>query len=114
VDQGTVAGCSLSRAAKACELLIASTDILGQSACLMAKSALEVGKAFLEENASKEGVVTTPSGLQYKVLRAGEGKKPKATDTVVVNYRGTLSDQGLDRGSAAHARGGQVRVLHPF
>jgi FKBP-type peptidyl-prolyl cis-trans isomerase FkpA len=56
----------------------------------MAKSALEVGKAFLEENASKEGVVTTPSGLQYKVLRAGEGKKPKATDTVVVNYRGTL------------------------
>jgi FKBP-type peptidyl-prolyl cis-trans isomerase FkpA len=56
----------------------------------MAKSALEIGKAFLEENGKKDGVVTTASGLQYLVARAGEGKKPKATDTVVVNYRGTL------------------------
>lgn len=50
------------------------------------------GKAFLEANAKKEGVVTTKSGLQYKVLVEGKGPKPKATDTVTVNYRGTLVD----------------------
>ncbi|MEO7558179.1 MAG: FKBP-type peptidyl-prolyl cis-trans isomerase [Gammaproteobacteria bacterium] len=48
------------------------------------------GGAFLEANKKKEGVVTLPSGLQYKVITEGKGKKPKATDTVVVNYRGTL------------------------
>jgi len=48
------------------------------------------GVAFLEANKKKEGVVTLPSGLQYKVVTEGKGKKPKATDTVVVNYRGTL------------------------
>lgn len=47
---------------------------------------------FLEENKKKEGVVTTASGLQYKVIKAGNGPKPKATDTVSVNYRGTLAD----------------------
>lgn len=56
----------------------------------MSKSALETGKAFLADNATQPGVVTTPSGLQYLVLRAGEGVSPKAKDTVVVNYRGTL------------------------
>ena len=45
---------------------------------------------FLEENKKKEGVVTTPSGLQYKILKEGTGAKPKATDTVSVNYVGTL------------------------
>src|SRR6185369_4635756 len=50
----------------------------------------KAGEAFLAENKSKEGVVTTPSGLQYKVLKAGDGKKPAATDTVECNYRGTL------------------------
>ena len=45
---------------------------------------------FLEENKKKEGVVTTASGLQYKIVKAGEGAKPKASDTVSVNYRGTL------------------------
>ena len=48
------------------------------------------GEAFLEENKKKEGVVTLPSGLQYKVINAGKGKKPQGTDTVRVNYRGTL------------------------
>ncbi len=48
------------------------------------------GEAFLAENKKKEGVTTLPSGLQYKVIKAGSGKKPKATDTVTVNYRGTL------------------------
>ena len=57
-----------------------------------ADSAAEKGAAFLKENASKEGVKTTPSGLQYKITKEGEGKSPKATDTVVVHYKGTLLD----------------------
>lgn len=48
------------------------------------------GEAFLAANKSKEGVVTLPSGLQYKVLTEGKGPKPAAADTVVCNYRGTL------------------------
>lgn len=50
------------------------------------------GEAFLAENAKKDGVVTTDSGLQYKVLTAGEGEKPAETDVVEVHYRGTLLD----------------------
>jgi FKBP-type peptidyl-prolyl cis-trans isomerase FklB len=50
------------------------------------------GTAFLAANATKEGVVTLPSGLQYKVITAGTGPKPSATDSVVCNYRGTLLD----------------------
>jgi FKBP-type peptidyl-prolyl cis-trans isomerase FklB len=48
------------------------------------------GDEFLAENKKKEGVVTLPSGLQYKILKAGEGKQPKETDTVEVHYRGAL------------------------
>jgi FKBP-type peptidyl-prolyl cis-trans isomerase len=48
------------------------------------------GDAFLAANKSKEGVVTLPSGLQYKILTAGTGAKPASTDSVVCNYRGTL------------------------
>lgn len=48
------------------------------------------GEAFLAANKSKEGVVTTPSGLQYKVIKQGTGPKPTTSDTVVCNYRGTL------------------------
>ncbi len=50
------------------------------------------GEAFLAENKTKEGVKTLPSGLQYKVIKAGTGKKPKAADTVTTQYRGTLTD----------------------
>ncbi len=50
------------------------------------------GEVFLAENKKKEGVKTLPSGLQYKVIKAGTGKKPKSTDTVTTNYRGTLID----------------------
>jgi FKBP-type peptidyl-prolyl cis-trans isomerase FklB len=50
------------------------------------------GDAFLAENKNKEGVVTTGSGLQYKILRAGKGAKPKLEDTVTTHYRGTLLD----------------------
>lgn len=59
---------------------------------LMAESAAEKGEKFLKENATKEGVKTTASGLQYKITKEGEGKSPKATDTVLVHYRGTLLD----------------------
>jgi FKBP-type peptidyl-prolyl cis-trans isomerase FklB len=50
------------------------------------------GEKFLAENAKREGIVALPSGLQYKVLQEGTGATPKATDTVTVNYRGTLID----------------------
>ncbi|HEY3973395.1 MAG TPA: FKBP-type peptidyl-prolyl cis-trans isomerase [Candidatus Sulfotelmatobacter sp.] len=50
------------------------------------------GDAFLAANKSKDGVVTLPSGLQYKILTAGTGPKPTASDTVTVNYKGTLID----------------------
>jgi len=50
------------------------------------------GDAFLAENKTKEGVVTLPSGLQYKILKAGDGKKPTEADTVVCHYRGALTN----------------------
>jgi FKBP-type peptidyl-prolyl cis-trans isomerase FklB len=50
------------------------------------------GEAFLAQNKTKDGVVTLPSGLQYKVLKDGTGKTPSATSLVVTNYRGTLID----------------------
>jgi len=50
------------------------------------------GEAYLEENKKKDGWITTPSGLQYKVITTGTGDKPKATDTVVTQYRGTTID----------------------
>jgi FKBP-type peptidyl-prolyl cis-trans isomerase FklB len=58
----------------------------------LAESNKKDGAAFLAANATKEGVVTLPSGLQYKVMTAGTGPKPSATDSVVCNYRGTLLD----------------------
>ena len=56
---------------------------------------IEKGKAFLEENAKKEGIVTLPSGLQYEVITEGNGKKPSATDRVKCHYEGTLIDGTL-------------------
>jgi FKBP-type peptidyl-prolyl cis-trans isomerase FklB len=50
------------------------------------------GEEFLASNKSKEGVVALPSGLQYKILKTGDGPKPTAADTVVCNYKGTLID----------------------
>lgn len=57
-----------------------------------AQKNLEEGQAFLEENKQKEGVETTESGLQYKIIQEGDGASPTAEDTVVVNYTGTLLD----------------------
>ena len=61
-------------------------------AAVAGESNLVVGQKFLAENATKEGVQTTASGLQYKVITMGDGAKPVATDTVKVHYRGTLLD----------------------
>ncbi len=71
------------------------------------------GEAFLADNKSKEGVVTLPSGLQYKILTAGIGPKPTASDQVVCNYRGTLLDgtefdSSYKRGKPATFGVGQV------
>ncbi|MBU2883697.1 FKBP-type peptidyl-prolyl cis-trans isomerase [Psychrosphaera sp. B3R10] len=70
---------------------------------LKTKEAREAGLTFLAENAKREGVVVTDSGLQYEVLVAAEGAKPAATDTVEVHYHGTLLDgtvfdSSVDRG----------------
>ena len=63
------------------------------------------GEAFLAENKTKEGVVTLPSGLQYKVISEGKGDNPKPTDMVTVNYRGTLIDGTEFDSSAKHGHG---------
>jgi FKBP-type peptidyl-prolyl cis-trans isomerase FklB len=60
------------------------------------------GEAFLKANGAKPGVVTLPSGLQYQILTAGTGAVPKASDTVVCNYRGTLIDGTEFDSSAQH------------
>jgi FKBP-type peptidyl-prolyl cis-trans isomerase FklB len=67
---------------------------------------IKEGEKFLAENKKKPGVKTTASGLQYKVIKEGNGPQPKATDTVVANYRGTLIDgtefdSSYKRGQAA-------------
>ena len=56
------------------------------------KVKLDEGKAFLEANKNKEGVITLPSGLQYKVIKSGDGPKPTKDQTVSCHYRGTLLD----------------------
>jgi len=68
------------------------------------------GEAFLSENKKKEGVKTLPSGLQYKVIKEGTGKTPKAEDTVVTNYRGTLID-GTEFDSSSSAVNPQHSLL---
>ena len=72
----------------------------------MLRSNLEAGKAFLDKNRQKETVVTLPSGLQYEILTAGNGAKPKATDKVKCHYHGTLLngtvfDSSVQRGQPA-------------
>jgi FKBP-type peptidyl-prolyl cis-trans isomerase FklB len=71
-----------------------------------AEKNLVEGEKFLAENKTKEGVKTTASGLQYKIIEEGKGPSPKAGDTVTVNYRGTLIDgtqfdSSYDRGQPA-------------
>jgi FKBP-type peptidyl-prolyl cis-trans isomerase FklB len=66
----------------------------------------KVGEAFLAENAKKKGITTTASGLQYEVIKMGDGDKPLATDEVTVHYHGTTTDgqvfdSSKDRGEPA-------------
>jgi len=58
----------------------------------VAEKNLAEGKKFLQENAKKEGIATLPSGLQYQVIEKGSGNSPKKTDSVTVQYKGTLVD----------------------
>jgi FKBP-type peptidyl-prolyl cis-trans isomerase len=67
---------------------------------------LQEGTEFLQKNKGKEGIITLPSGLQYRVIKQGEGKSPKADDTVTTHYRGTLIngtefDSSYSRGTPA-------------
>lgn len=75
------------------------------------EKAKEAGKLFLEENAKKDGVVVLPSGLQYKVLTAGFGPVPKATDRVQVKYEGRLIDGTVFDSTEKH--GGQPATFAP-
>jgi FKBP-type peptidyl-prolyl cis-trans isomerase FklB len=80
----------------------------------LAESNKKDGAAFLAANATKPGVVTLPSGLQYKVLTAGTGAKPAATDSVICNYRGTLLndtefDSSYKRGPATFPVSGVIK-----
>lgn len=70
------------------------------------KAAREAGEKYLAENAKKDGVVVLPSGLQYTVLKEGDGRKPKATDSVKCHYEGflidgTTFDSSVQRGEPA-------------
>ncbi|MFT3920071.1 FKBP-type peptidyl-prolyl cis-trans isomerase [Cloacibacterium sp.] len=81
-------------------------EILLQRKKALAEKNLNEGKAFLEENAKKESVVSLPSGLQYEVITDSEGNKPSETDTVVCHYHGTtitgkVFDSSVQRGTPA-------------
>lgn len=72
----------------------------------MADKNLKSGKDFLAKNKKEKGVTELPNGMQYKVIKEGNGKQPKPTDTVSVHYRGTLIsgtvfDSSIDRGEPA-------------
>tara|TARA_B100000767_G_scaffold78164_1_gene74864 strand:- start:13 stop:624 length:612 start_codon:yes stop_codon:yes gene_type:complete len=70
------------------------------------ESVMEEGKKFLEDNSKRENVITLPSGLQYEIMKAGEGPKPTLEDKVTTHYHGTLIDgtvfdSSVDRGEPA-------------
>lgn len=76
-------------------LSVLQKELMGKQAeknKLLGEKNKKEGEAFLAENKKKEGVITLPSGLQYKVIKEGTGKQPSADATVETNYRGTLID----------------------
>ena len=84
-----------------------------EASAKQATKAKEEGDKFLAENKTKEGVITTESGLQYKVVTEGKGVKPTAEDKVKVHYKGTLLDgkvfdSSIERGEPAEFGVGQV------
>lgn len=88
-------------------------DFMAMGRAEKGKTAIEKGKKFLEENAKQPGVVTLPSGLQYQILKEGNGPKPSLTDHVTTHYHGTLIDgtvfdSSVDRGQPASFAVNQV------
>jgi len=83
-------------------LLVAAAQEYRKKQADKSQAAQKQGEDFLAANKSKEGVVTLPSGLQYKILKAGSGEKPTLDDTVVCNYKGTLIDGTEFDASALH------------
>lgn len=75
----------------------------------MSAASIEQGKAFLEENKKKAGVVTLPSGLQYEIITEGKGKLAKATDQVKCHYEGTLLDGTLFDSSIKRGQPARIR-----
>jgi FKBP-type peptidyl-prolyl cis-trans isomerase len=74
----------------------------------------KTGDTFLASNGKKDGVVTLPSGLEYKILVAGQGKKPTEADTVSCNYRGTLIDgTEFDKSEAGKPASFEVKAVIP-
>lgn len=91
------------------------SEDMKQKSAVEAEKNIKLGKAFLDKNKTADGVKTTASGLQYKVIKAApaDAQKPKATDTVTVHYRGTLIDgsefdSSYTRGQPASFGVGQV------
>ena len=81
-------------------------EFFGNLQAKKGEKANEEGKIYLTENGSKEGVTTTESGLQYEVIKSGDGAKPLSTNEVTVHYHGTLTDgtvfdSSVDRGEPA-------------
>ena len=81
-------------------------EFFGKLAQKAQSANVEAGQAFLDENAKRDGVVTTATGLQYEVLAEGSGDSPKETDQVTVHYHGTLIDgtvfdSSVERGQPA-------------
>ncbi|GGW54501.1 hypothetical protein CWI66_09900 [Halomonas sp. 141] len=90
-----------------------SMEAREQQAAEIAQLNLEEGQAFLAENAEREGVEVTESGLQYEVLESGDGATPGAEDTVEVNYEGmlldgTVFDSSFERGQSVSFQVNQV------
>lgn len=117
------------------DYFMAQEKKLNEQRAAQGKIAKEAGEKYLAENAKKDGVVTLPSGLQYQVLKEGDGKKPSAKDTVRCHYEGflidgTVFDSSVQRGepaefdpagdsrmhrrTAADAGRCQIPFLHPL
>lgn len=84
-------GSKIKLAAGAAALVLAGAALAWAGTEKLVRASLPA-TAFLEKNAKANGVLTTPSGLQYKILRAGNGPKPMVSDVVLVQYEGRLSD----------------------
>jgi FKBP-type peptidyl-prolyl cis-trans isomerase FklB len=95
------------------EFFVEQEKLQRARAAELGKAAREQGEKYLAENAKKDGVITTASGLQYMVLQEGTGKSPKATDSVMCHYEGflidgTVFDSSVERGEPATFAVGQV------